>query len=123
MPQGPTDGPDHHHRPFLLYDGQPLPMMSVAALRRRFELWVRGHRRTAAVTAVLLGLAIGYPFWAGALAARVVASQLSGRLGAPVQVARGRAGLSGIAFEGLVVGGERPLVQIERLEIPFAAAW
>jgi hypothetical protein len=98
-------------------------MRSVAALRRQLEIFVRDHRRGSWAAAIVAAALISYPFWAGALAARVVASQLSARLGVPVRVTRGRGGLGVINLHGLVVGGERPLVEVQRLEIPFAAAW
>jgi hypothetical protein len=98
-------------------------MLSVAALRRRFEWFVRDHRRLSWVALILLLLAVTYPFWAGALAAKVVVSQLSGRLGVPVRVERGRGGFGVIKLDGLVVGGEQPLLKVERLEVPFGALW
>jgi hypothetical protein len=107
----------------FLYDGGPPPMRSVAALRRRV-LWFMGdHPRTGWALVVLLAVLITYPLWAGALAAKVVVSQLSGRLGVPVKVERGWGGLGVIKLDGLVVGEERPLLAIERLQVPFSALW
>lgn len=98
-------------------------MRSVAAFRRRLDRFRHDHPRLFWVLALGLVLLVSYPFWAGALAAKVVASQLTGRLGVPVRVARGLGGLGVIKLDGLVVGAGRPLLEVERLEIPFAALW
>src|SRR5688572_15025608 len=98
-------------------------MRSVAALRRRVQWFISDHPRVSVALGILLVLLISYPFWAGALAARGVASQLSGRLGMPVKVAGGLGGLGVIKLDGLVVGEGRPLLEIEQLQVPFAAAW
>src|SRR5438093_1257888 len=96
-----------------MYDGQPLPMTSVAALRRRFQWFVNDHRRGTWVLAILLVVLASYPFWAGALAARIVSSQLTSRLGVPVRVARGAVrggdndatcGAAAIEIEGAMEG-------------------
>jgi len=98
-------------------------MKSVAALRRRLQWFLSDHPRAAWALVALLALLITYPFWAGALAAKVVTSQLSGRLGVPVKVARGWGGLGVIKLNGVVVGEGRPLLELERLQVPFSALW
>src|SRR3954454_6848464 len=98
-------------------------MRSVAASRRRLQWFFSDHPRGAWAMVVVLVLLVSYPLWAGALAAKVVGSQLSGRLGVPVTVRRGLGGLGNIKLYGLVVGEGRPLLQLEKLEVPFSAAW
>src|SRR5688500_8292028 len=106
-----------------MYDAPSPPMRSVAAFRRQLEGFVRDHPRVAWVAA-FVGLALlAYPFWGGALAARVVASQLTARLAVRVKGGRGRAGRRRVRLGGLVGGGEAPLVTVRRLEVPFAALW
>jgi hypothetical protein len=98
-------------------------MRSVAASRRRLQWFFSDHPRGAWALVVLVLLLLSYPLWAGALAARLICGQLSGRLGVPVKVSHGLGGLGDIRLYGLVVGEGRPLLQVERLEIPFAAVW
>jgi Transglycosylase len=98
-------------------------MRSAAASRRRLQWFISDHPRVAWILGVLLAALVTYPFWAGLLAEKVVCSQLSSRLGVPVKVRRAWGGLGDIKLYGLVVGEGRPLLEIEKLEIPFAAAW
>ena len=98
-------------------------MRSAAASRRRLQWFISDHPRAALAIGIGLLLLVSYPFWAGALAARVVSSQLSARLGVPVTVRRGLGGLGEIRLYGLVVGEGRPLLEVERLQVPFAALW
>jgi hypothetical protein len=98
-------------------------MTSAAAFRYRLEKFVRVHRRLSIALAVGLLLLVTYPFWAGALVAKVVTSQLSKRLGVPVKVTRAMGVLGAVNIDGLVVGEGQPLLEIERLRVPFAAVW
>jgi hypothetical protein len=84
----------------------------------------RSRRRLLVVAGALLVLLASYPFWAGALGARIARSVLAGRLGVPVAIDGGRAGLGTLALLGLTVGEpERPLAAVERVTVPFSAAW
>src|SRR3954449_7101942 len=98
-------------------------MRSVAASRRRLQWFFSDHPRGAWALVVILVLLVSYPFWAGALAAKVVGSQLSARLGVPVTVRRGLGGLGNINLYGLKVGEDRPLLEVEKLQVPSAALW
>ncbi len=91
----------------------------------RGRAWISAHPRSSAGAGIALGLLILYPFAVGTLAAHLVASRLSARLGQTVTVARGRAGLGKIVLDDLVVGGVPgglPLVTIARITIPFGVA-
>src|SRR5690348_15378993 len=78
---------------------------------------------------VLVGLGVAalasFPFWGGALGARAAASVMAKRLGVPVSIDGGLAGLRTLTLRKLRVGeSPRPaLAAIDRLEIPYAAAW
>jgi hypothetical protein len=78
-------------------------------------------RRTAAGGLALLLLVL-YPFAIGGIAARVVASKASARLGTPVTVGRGRGGLGTIVLDDVVIGddGSGPaLARIDRITVPL----
>jgi transglycosylase-like protein len=88
--------------------------------------FVREHPRVSVALGLGALAAVVYPFAVGALAAHVAASRLSARLGQPVTIGRGRAGLTGVAFDDVVVGERRgmaPLATIARAHLPFGAAF
>src|SRR4030095_7867905 len=62
------------------------------------RIWV-----ALAVAVVVLG---SFPFWGGALGARVARSALAGRLGVGVSIASGRAGLSGLTLHDVRIAEE-----------------
>jgi hypothetical protein len=74
--------------------------------------------------AVLLVLGT-FPFWGGALAARAGEAALAERLGVGVSIASGRAGLTTLTLSGIRVAepGRSPVAEVERVRIPYAAAW
>jgi hypothetical protein len=98
-------------------------MRSLAALRRQLKRTFREHPRASWATAVAALALITYPFWAGALASRAAAALLSRKLGVPVQIGQGWGGLGDIKLDRVSIGGERPVLRIDRLEIPFAILW
>jgi hypothetical protein len=69
-------------------------------------------------------LVIVYPFAGGAIAARVAADKMRARLGTEVRIGHGRAGLFGLTFKDVEIGGRGPsaLAHVGRLWVPFAAA-
>jgi hypothetical protein len=74
--------------------------------------------------AVLLVLGT-FPFWGGALAARAGQAALAERLGVGVSIASGRAGLTTLTLSRIRIAetGRSPVAEIERVRIPYAAAW
>src|SRR6185436_5601849 len=92
---------------------------------RRLSNQFRWHRRRSWAVVIGLGLLVSYPFWAGALAAKVITDQGSAKLGVPVSIDRCLAGLGVLYIHGLSVGepGKPKLATVEDLRIPFAAAW
>jgi hypothetical protein len=98
-------------------------MRSAAASRRRLQWFVSDHPRGIWALGIILVALASYPFWAGLLAVKLVSSQLSARLGVPVTVRRGLGGLGNIKLYGLVGGVGRPLLDVQKLEVPFAALW
>src|SRR3954470_4495388 len=88
--------------------------------------WIAAHpRRTAAAGAALVALAL-YPWVGGAVAAHLVASRASERLGRAVTVERGRAGLGKLTLTGLKVagvGGGPTLFQADSVAVPFGVAF
>jgi len=88
--------------------------------------WERplGTRRRQGVVGILLVLGVIYPFAMGAMAARVAATRLEARLGVPVRIRSGLAGIGAIALMGIEIGppGQVPVVKIAHIRIPFSAA-
>jgi hypothetical protein len=96
--------------------------------RRRFSVagawgWLTARWWRLAVVVGIVVLAAVYPFAGGAIAARVAAAKIQSRLGTPVRIGQGRAGLSGVAFRDIEVGaaGSAPLARVARIRVPFAA--
>src|SRR3954470_13764001 len=97
-----------------------------AHFRRAFSRFVREYPRGKWVALVGGILAVTFWFWGGALGGMAAKSQIESRLGVPVQMESCRAGLMNLHIYGLVVGGQNgtpPLAVVERLDLPFAAAW
>ena len=95
---------------------------SFAARARAF---VQGHRRLSIAAGVGLALLVIYPFDAGAVAAHLVESRLSAKLGRVVTVGHGRGGFGRIVLEEVTVAGAAagpPLATIARLTVPFGLA-
>lgn len=87
---------------------------------------VREHRWLVGVVLGLLLVGGSYRWTAGFLGARLAESALARRLGVPVAVASGRAGLGTLTLLGVVVGGAGdrvPLAQVATVRVSFAAAW
>jgi hypothetical protein len=86
--------------------------------------WAREHRRAVGAGALVLVLGALYPWAVGTLAARVVASRATARLGRDVTVGSGRAGLGTITLTGLRVAGTvgPDLLVVDRVVVPFGAA-
>jgi hypothetical protein len=83
------------------------------------------HPRASVAGAVAVVLLAVYPFAVGALAARVFAARASAKLGRPVTVGQGRAGLLRIVLTDVSVAGATPaapLATITRLSLPYGAA-
>jgi hypothetical protein len=96
--------------------------------RRRFSVagawrWLTGRWWRLGALVGIVVLAAVYPLAGGAIAARVAAAKLQGRLGAPVRIGQGRAGLLAVSFRDIEVGtaGSAPLAKIDRVRVPFAA--
>ena len=80
-----------------------------------------------AVAVSALGLAAAYPSMGGAIAARRAAALLRERLGVEVTIGRARAGLTGISFRSIRIGGggaqaAPPLALLAAVQVPFATA-
>jgi hypothetical protein len=102
----------------------PPQFSSGRALPERVGAWVRDHRRLTVVGALVVGAAVAYPWAVGELAANLVASRASARLGRRVTVARGRAGLGDVTLSGLRVEGTAgpELFAADRVVIPLGLA-
>jgi hypothetical protein len=86
--------------------------------------WLKTHRGAVGIgVAVVLGAI--YPSAVGTLAARMVASKLSARLGRQVTVGQGRAGLGDVTLADVRVAGTTgpDLVSIGRVVAPFGVAF
>jgi hypothetical protein len=85
--------------------------------------WLTRRRWRAAVLVALVVAVVIYPFAGGAIAARVAADKLRGRLGTQVSIGHGRAGLFGLTFKDVDIGppGPTALAHIGRMRVPFAA--
>ena len=85
--------------------------------------WLTGRPWLLASIAILAILAVVYPIAGGALAARLAADKLQARLGIPVHIGHGRAGLSAVSFRDVQIGGVGPgaLARVARLKVPFQA--
>ena len=79
----------------------------------------------AAVATVLVLIAGSFPFWGGAIGARLARATLAQKLGVGVAVGSGRAGLLRIVLRDVRIGQHKraPLAVIGRLEVPYTAAW
>jgi hypothetical protein len=85
---------------------------------------VAAHRRLSIALGAALVVALVFPFAVGGLAAHLVASKGSARLGTVVSVGRGRAGFGGVVLDDVVVAGApgvRPLVAVGRIVVPYGA--
>jgi hypothetical protein len=74
--------------------------------------------------AALLVVCAAYPFVVGGVAARLAASRATARLGRPVTVASGRAGLGRITLRGIEVPGKGeglPVISVREVSVPFGA--
>jgi hypothetical protein len=92
----------------------------------RLAAWAKAHRLRAGLAGGALIALFVYPFAVGGLAAHLVASKLSDRLGQPVTVGRGRGGLGTVVLRDLVVAGaagQPPLVSVKEMQIPFGVAF
>ena len=85
---------------------------------------MREHRRLAIAGAMLVIAVVVYPWAVGGLAARMVASKATARLGRAVTVGKGRAGLGGITLTDIRVAGTvgPDLVSVEQVTVPFGVA-
>jgi hypothetical protein len=87
--------------------------------------WLRAHRGAVGIgVAIVLGAL--YPWAVGTIAARAVASKLSTRLGRPVTVGEGRAGLGDVTLMDVRVAGTGTgpdLVSIARVVAPLSVAF
>ena len=95
------------------------------ARAERLLAWAKAHRLRAGLIAGGVVALLLYPFVVGALAASVVESKASDRLGQTVTVRRGRGGFASIVLDDLVVAGapgQPPLVRVKELRIPFGVA-
>jgi hypothetical protein len=91
----------------------------------RVRAWVAAHPRASLAGGIVLVLLLIYPFAVGALAAHLFASRVGDKLGRPVTVGQGRAGLLGIVLSDVTVAGApkgAPLATVARLSVPFGAA-
>ncbi len=85
---------------------------------------MRAHRGAVGIgLAVVLGAV--YPWAVGTLAAKMVASKLSARLGRPVAIGQGRAGFGDVTLADVRVAGTNgpDLVSIARVVAPFSVAF
>jgi hypothetical protein len=86
--------------------------------------WLRAHRGAVGI-AVAMVLGAVYPWAVGTVAAHVVASKLTDRLGRPVTVGQGRAGLGDVTLTDVRVAGTTgpELAVIGRVVAPFGVAF
>jgi len=92
----------------------------------RVGAWVADHRRLVTAASVALLVLIAFPFVVGGIAAHLVASRATQKLGRPVTVAHGRAGFAGIRLEELEVAGApgaAALVTVSRISAPWGVAF
>jgi hypothetical protein len=101
------------------------PRLEPSGPAERARAFLAAHRRISIAGAVALVLLVLYPFVVGGLAAHLVESRLSAKLGRAVTVAHGRGGFARIVLEDVVIPGAAggpPLATIARLTVPFGAA-
>ena len=114
----------------------PLPAVTTSSSSRlqfrptsggaRVGAWVADHRRLVTAASVVLLLLIAFPFVVGGIAAHLVASRATQKLGRPVTVAHGRAGLAGIRLDDVEVAGAPgagALVTVSRISAPWGVAF
>jgi hypothetical protein len=95
------------------------------ALASRLVAWAKAHRLRATLAGAALLAVVFYPFAVGGLAAHLVATKLSERLGQPVTVGRGRGGFGAVVLHDLEVAGadgQPPLVSVKEIRVPFGIA-
>ncbi len=105
--------------------GVGAPRLPPSGPGARLRAWVTAHPRASLAGGVVLVLLLIYPFAVGALAAHLAATRASAKLGRPVTVGQGRAGLLGIVLSDVTVtgpAGGAPLATVARLSIPYGAA-
>ncbi len=101
------------------------PAEGPSGFAARARAFVQGHRRLSIAAGIGLALLVIYPFAVGALAAHLVGSRLSAKLGRAVTVGRGHGGLGRIVLDEVTVAGAAggpPLATIARLTVPFGVA-
>ena len=86
--------------------------------------WLTQRRWLLVAGIAVVVLAVIYPFAGGAIAARVAADKMRARLGTAVRIGHGRAGLFGLTFKDVEIGGPgiNALAHVSRMRVPFAAA-
>jgi hypothetical protein len=87
--------------------------------------WVSAHRKTTIAGGTVLGLLLLYLLAGGALAAHLVASRASEKLGRPVTVGSGHGGLGAIVLGDIAIAGapgQPPLVTVKEVRIPWGVA-
>jgi hypothetical protein len=102
----------------------PLPATPGPAAPPKGVAWLKAHRGAVGIVAAMV-LGALYPWAVGTIAARVVASKLSSRLGRPVTVGRGRAGFGDVTLAEVRIAGTTgpDLVSIGRVVVPFGVAF
>jgi hypothetical protein len=86
---------------------------------------VSAHRKTTIAGGTVLGLLLLYLLAGGALAAHLVASRASEKLGRPVTVGSGHGGLGAIVLGDIAVAGapgQPPLLTVKEVRIPWGVA-
>jgi hypothetical protein len=103
--------------------GRPGPLAN--GFGARVLAWRKANPRKTVAGGVVLGLLLLYMLAGGSLAAHLIASRASERLGQPVTIGSGRGGLGAIVLRDVEVAGapgHPALLSVKEVEIPWGAA-
>jgi hypothetical protein len=87
--------------------------------------WRKAHPRLTIAGGLVLGLVLLYTLAGGALAANLIASRASERLGRPLTIGSGHGGLGAIVLNDIALAGadgQPPLLTVKEVRIPWGAA-
>ncbi|MCG5054615.1 MAG: transglycosylase domain-containing protein [Myxococcales bacterium] len=82
------------------------------------------HWKPGALALLVLAALAAYPAVGGIIATRVLAAKVKARLDLPLSVARARAGVTALTFQGLTLGtAPGPTITVAKVVVPLGALW